>query len=154
MAWHGRSVPVRILGRDGACGIEYSRLEPGAAGRGTLESLPADLVVAAIGEVATPPLRQGAWTGIRAQGRGALAQHDGHRKRVRGRPTPLTGPSKIGKAVYSGLRAARSLGNWLELKAQNRQTEFAGDDLISGETDRFPGGGFRDAPRVRRGGRA
>ena len=61
----------------------------------------------------------------------------------------LTGPSKIGKAIYSGLRAARSLAQWLDLKAQNRQTEFAGDELISREADRFPGGEFRDAPRVR-----
>ena len=33
--------------------------------------------------------------------------------------------------------------------AQTRQTDFAGDELMSREADRFPGGEFRDAPRLR-----
>jgi glutamate synthase (NADPH/NADH) small chain len=43
----------------------------------------------------------------------------------------LTGPSKIGKAVYSGLKAARSLANWLDLKAQDRLDAYAYDDLMA-----------------------
>ena len=53
----------------------------------------------------------------------------------------LTGPSKIGKAVYSGLRAARSLANWLDLKAQDRLDEFALDGLVAAEERRFGGRG-------------
>ena len=43
------------------------------------------------------------------------------------------GPSKIGKAVYSGLRAARSLANWLDLKAQDRLDAYDYNDLVANE---------------------
>ena len=43
------------------------------------------------------------------------------------------GPSKIGKAVYSGLRAARSLANWLDLKAQDRLDAYDYNDLVTNE---------------------
>ena len=45
----------------------------------------------------------------------------------------LTGPSKIGKAVYSGLRAAQSLSRWLTLRAMSRELEYREDAPISRE---------------------
>jgi len=141
VTWNERCVPVRVLGEEAVAGIEFRR-------GGALESLPADLVVAAIGEVATPPFAKE--LGLESVRKGEVRWLNMTAiENVFVAGDALTGPSKIGKAVYSGLRAARSLGNWLELKAQNRQTEFAADELISREADRFPGGGFRDAPRVR-----
>ena len=143
--WHELARPVRILGGERATGVEYLDAARGDTS-GTLASLAADCVVAAIGEVATPPfarelglesVRKGEvrWLNMTAIDNVFVAGD------------ALTGPSKIGKAVYSGLRAARSLGNWLELKAQNRQGEFAGGELISREAERFPGGSFRDGLR-------
>lgn len=141
--WRERAVPVRVLGEGAAAGLEYLCRQEGGE---TLETLAADLVVAAIGEVATPPFAKE--LGLESVRKGEVRWLNMTAiENVFVAGDALTGPSKIGKAVYSGLRAARSLGNWLELKAQNRQTEFAGDGLISGEADRFPGGGFRDAPR-------
>jgi len=148
VTWRERAVPERILGQGTASGIEYRQKD--ASGQGTLEILPADLVVAAIGEVATPPFARE--LGLESVRKGEVRWLNMTAiENVFVAGDALTGPSKIGKAVYSGLRAARSLGNWLDLKAQNRQTEFAGDELISREAERFPGGAFRDAPRVRGG---
>jgi glutamate synthase (NADPH) small chain len=148
VVWHERAVPVRILGETEVTGIEFRHKYVGAANGEELASLPADLVVAAIGEVATPPFAKE--LGLESVRKGDVRWLNMTAiENVFVAGDALTGPSKIGKAIYSGLRAARSLGNWLELKAQNRQTEFAGDELISHEADRFPGGAFKDAPRVR-----
>jgi len=96
-----------------------------------LEELDADIVVSAIGEIPTPPfqkelglenVRKGdvRWLNMTAMDNVFVAGD------------VLTGPSKIGKAVYSGLRAARSLTNWLDLKAQSREAEYNFDaDKIS-----------------------
>jgi glutamate synthase (NADPH/NADH) small chain len=150
VTWHERAVPVRVLGDIGVTGIEYRRKYPGAANGEELMSLPADIVVAAIGEVATPPFAKE--LGLESVRKGDVRWLNMTAiENVFVAGDALTGPSKIGKAIYSGLRAARSLGNWLELKAQNRQTEFVGDELISQEAERFPGGAFKDAPRVRGG---
>jgi len=151
--WHERAVPVRVLGSGGGSGgegavsgIEFRRQDPDVPAGETLTTLPADIVVAAIGEVATPPFARE--LGLESVRKGEVRWLNMTAiENVFVAGDALTGPSKIGKAIYSGLRAARSLGNWLELKAQNRQTEFAGDELISREADRFPGGGFKDAPR-------
>jgi len=45
----------------------------------------------------------------------------------------LSGPSKIGKAVYSGLRAAQSLSRWLTLKSLNREFEYREEPPITRE---------------------
>ncbi len=156
--WRELVTPVRILGTDRVAGIEFRQKDlgpPDADGHrcalpesDRLVSLDADLVVAAIGEVATPPFAKE--LGLESVRKGEVRWLNMTAiENVFVAGDALTGPSKIGKAIYSGLRAARSLGHWLELKAQNRQTEFAGDERISREADRFPGGGFKDAPRVR-----
>jgi glutamate synthase (NADPH) small chain len=146
--WHERAVPTRILGEDRVAGIAFRCPVSGAPDREEEIILPADCVVAAIGEVATPPFAEE--LGLASVRKGEVRWLNMTAiENVFVAGDALTGPSKIGKAIYSGLRAARSLGNWLELKAQNRQAEFAGDELISREADRFPGGGFKDAPRTR-----
>jgi glutamate synthase (NADPH/NADH) small chain len=123
--WFERRSPVRILGQDKVEAIEVRSPE------GELETYPVDAVVAAIGEIPTPPfaeelglehVRKGdvRWLNMTALDNVFVAGD------------VLTGPSKIGQAVYSGLRAARSLDNWLNLKAQNRESEF------DGAADRVP----------------
>ena len=141
VTWNERCVPVEVRGDAAVSAIDFKRGD-------AVETLPADLVVAAIGEVATPPFARE--LGLESVRKGEVRWLNMTAiENVFVAGDALTGPSKIGKAIYSGLRAARSLAQWLELKAQNRQTEFTADELISREADRFPGGGFRDAPRVR-----
>ncbi len=117
--WKDMAAPVRVLGQDRVEGVEVRIGE-------ALETLAAEVLVTAIGESATPPfakdlglehVRKGdvRWLNMTAIENVFVAGD------------ALTGPSKIGKAVYSGLRAARSLANWLDLKSQNRQDEFQGD---------------------------
>ncbi|WP_428568447.1 MAG: FAD-dependent oxidoreductase [Solidesulfovibrio sp. DCME] len=143
--WVEGCAPTRILGSEAVSGLEFRRRVPGGD---RLDTLAAEVVVTAIGEVATPPFARE--LGLESVRKGEVRWLNMTAiENVFVAGDALTGPSKIGKAIYSGLRAARSLGNWLELKAQNRQTEFSGDGLISREADRFPGGGFKDAPRVR-----
>ena len=141
VVWHERCLPEAVLGETAVAGLAYRQ-------DGAEKSLPADVIVAAIGEVATPPFAKE--LGLESVRKGEVRWLNMTAiENVFVAGDALTGPSKIGKAIYSGLRAARSLAQWLDLKAQNRQTEFAGDELISREADRFPGGAFRDAPRVR-----
>lgn len=115
--WHERRTPVRILGEGKVEGIEVRDADGG------LETFPVDAVVTAVGEIPTPPfaeelglenVRKGdvRWLNMTALENVFVAGD------------VLTGPSKIGQAVYSGLRAARSLDNWLNLKAQHRESEF------------------------------
>ncbi len=146
--WRERAVPVRILGGERAEGLEFRQKDAAGSGGERLEVLPADLVVAAIGEVATPPFAKE--LGLESVRKGEVRWLNMTAiENVFVAGDALTGPSKIGKAVYSGLRAARSLANWLDLKAENRQREFVGDEPISREAERFPGGAFRDGPRAR-----
>lgn len=120
-AWMERRTPLRFVGEDGRVrGVEVRN-----AG-GDIEVIPADMVVTAIGEIPTPPfakelglenVRKGdvRWLNMTAMENVFVAGD------------VLSGPSKIGQAVYSGLRAARSLTNWLDLKDQHRENEFASD---------------------------
>ncbi len=123
--WNELCTPLRFLGESGqVCAVEARDKN------GDLITIAADAVVTAIGEIPTPPfakelglenVRKGEvrWLNMTALENVFVAGD------------VLTGPSKIGTAVYSGLRAARSLSNWLDLKAQNRQTEYdAVSDLI------------------------
>lgn len=145
--WHERAVPTRLLGRDRVEGIAYRAAGPDVPAEDEVV-LPADCVVAAIGEVATPPFAEE--LGLASVRKGEVRWLNMTAiENVFVAGDALTGPSKIGKAVYSGLRAARSLGNWLELKAQNRLADFNADERISREADRFPGGGFKDTVRTR-----
>lgn len=120
-AWMELRAPLRFVGEDGAVrGVEVKNAD------GSIEVLPADVVITAIGEIPTPPfakelglenVRKGdvRWLNMTAMENVFVAGD------------VLSGPSKIGQAVYSGLRAARSLTNWLDLKAQHRESEFASD---------------------------
>lgn len=117
--WNERCTPLRFLGASRVEGVEVRRAD------GAIETIPADVVVTAIGEVPTPPfarelglenVRKGdvRWLNMTAMESVFVAGD------------VLTGPSKIGHAVYSGLRAARSLANWLDLKSQHRENEYDG----------------------------
>jgi glutamate synthase (NADPH/NADH) small chain len=124
VVWHERVTPVRILGKAHVEGIELSHPEHGTI------TLAADIVVTAIGEIATPPFaRELGLENVRKGEVRWLHMTDIENVFVAG--DALTGPSKIGKAIYSGLKAARSLANWLDLKAQDRLDAYAYDDLMT-----------------------
>jgi len=94
--------------------------------------LPADIVVAAIGETAAPPFAE-------RLGLDSVRKNEIHwlqMTRMDGvfvAGDALSGPSKIGKAVYSGLRAAQSLSRWLTLRSMSRELEYRDDAPISKE---------------------
>lgn len=94
--------------------------------------LPADIVVAAIGETASPPFAER--LGLESVRKNEI--HWLQMTRMDGvfvAGDALTGPSKIGKAVYSGLRAAQSLSRWLTLKSMSRELEYRDDAPIRKE---------------------
>lgn len=125
--WIDRATPVRVLGADRVTGLKISR--PGTDGP-ELSTLDADLVVTAIGETATPPFAKE--LGLENVRKGDV--HWLHMTAIENvfvAGDALSGPSKIGKAVYSGLRAARSLANWLDLKAQNRLDAYNDNELVA-----------------------
>ncbi|WP_045218233.1 FAD-dependent oxidoreductase [Desulfonatronum thioautotrophicum] len=126
-SWVERVVPTRVLGSDRVRGLVLK--SRGSSGDQSLE-LPVDMVVTAIGEIPTVPF-------ARELGLEHIAKGDVRWLQMTAKEgifvagDALTGPSKIGKAFYSGLRAARSLHNWLNLKAMNRTVEYDGrEDLI------------------------
>ena len=141
--WRELATPLRIVGQDAVTGLEVTQCrlgEPDESGRRApvtadqcvLERIPCDMVVTAIGELPAPPFPKE--LGLEEVKRGEV--HWLHMTRIENvfvAGDALTGPSKIGKAVYSGLRAARSLANWLDLKAQNRLAEYKYDDIIGKE---------------------
>ena len=87
------------------------------------EIIQADVCVTAIGEIPTPPFKKE--LGLDDVRKGDVRWlHMTNIENVFVAGDVLTGPSKIGKAIYSGLRAAKSLDHWLELKVQNRQDEY------------------------------
>jgi len=94
--------------------------------------LPADIVVTAIGETASPPFAER--LGLESVRKNEI--HWLQMTRMDGvfvAGDALTGPSKIGKAVYSGLRAAQSLSRWLTLKSMSREQEYREDAPIQKE---------------------
>lgn len=131
--WLELVTPLRILGTDKVEGIECIQCHlgpPDADGRRSAIPdscakvvLPADIVVAAIGEVPAPPFAH-------RLGLESVRKNEIHWLQMTALEgvfvagDALSGPSKIGKAVYSGLRAAQSLSRWLTLKAMNRETEY------------------------------
>jgi glutamate synthase (NADPH) small chain len=126
-----QAVPMRIHGREGRVESLELLLRSQGDPDGSPLRVPVDLVVAAIGETATPPFAKE--LGLENVRRGEVRWlHMTNIENVFVAGDALTGPSKIGKAVYSGLRAARSLTNWLDLKAQHREEEYRYDDLVSG----------------------
>ncbi|MGE4297433.1 MAG: FAD-dependent oxidoreductase [Desulfovibrionaceae bacterium] len=140
--WMELATPVRVLGTDKVEGLEYVQCTLGAPDRsgrcsfvpeeGSNRVLPADTVVTAIGEIATPPFADD--LGLANVRKGEI--HWLQMTRIPGvfvAGDALTGPSKIGKAVYSGLRAAKSLAQWLDLKALGRLEEYKEDAVITRE---------------------
>ncbi len=120
--WLERCTPVAIHGTDKVEGIEFRN-----AVSGEQETLPVDVVVGAIGEFPTPPFQKE--LGLENVRRGEVRWLNMTAlDNVFVAGDVLSGPSKIGKAVYSGLRAARSLSNWLDLKAQHRESEYNFDE--------------------------
>ncbi len=116
--WHELCVPNRILGGTHVEAIEYTNKKTGES-----HTLDVDMVVSAIGEVPTPPFQD--QLGLSDVRKGEVRWlHMTKIENVFVAGDVLTGPSKIGKAVYSGLRAARSLAHWLDLKAQHRESEY------------------------------
>jgi len=121
--WREKASPLRVMGQERVEALEISQ-------DGASDVVAVDMVVAAIGEIATPPFAKE--LGLEEVRKGEI--HWLHMTAIENvfvAGDALTGPSKIGKAVYSGLRAARSLANWLDLKAQDRLGEYAYDDLVS-----------------------
>lgn len=142
--WMELVTPTGILGTDKVEGIEMLQCklgEPDESGRrcplpdpGNKITLDLDMVVTAIGEIPTAPFAKE--LGIDNVRKGDV--HWLQMTRLAGvfvAGDALSGPSKIGKAVYSGLRAARSLSKWLDLAAQNRVEEYdyARDYIKPGE---------------------
>ncbi len=131
--WKELVTPTRIIGSTKVEGIEMLQCslgEPDESGRacpipddGSQRVLPVDFVVAAIGEVPTLPFAH-------ELGLDKLRKGDVHWLQMTSMDgvfvagDALTGPSKIGKAIYSGMRAASSLARWLDLQAQNRSNEY------------------------------
>ncbi|MFW5735297.1 MAG: FAD-dependent oxidoreductase [Oceanidesulfovibrio sp.] len=133
--------PLAFTGEDYLLGLRCRRSmmgSPDISGRRRPVPLPnseffqrADIVVTAVGEIPTPPFAH-------ELGLDKVRRGGAHWLQMTAMPgvfvagDVLIRPSKIGKATYSGLRAARSLHNWLELEFLGRQHEYdyAGD-LIS-----------------------
>ncbi len=116
--WQELCVPTRILGDTHVQGIEYQHKATGET-----YNIQADMIVSAIGEIPTPPFQD--QLGLTHVRKGEVRWlHMTKIENVFVAGDVLTGPSKIGKAVYSGLRAARSLSHWLDLKMQHREAEY------------------------------
>ncbi|RQD60246.1 MAG: glutamate synthase [Desulfonatronovibrio sp. MSAO_Bac4] len=123
------ATPIRILGQDKVEGLEFARCrlaEPDDTGRcrsvvcdGELTRLEVDMVVTAIGEMATPPFAHDLGLDNVRKGQ-AKWLHMTKIDSVFVAGDALTGPSRIGHAVFSGLKAAQSLDQWISLKRQNR----------------------------------
>lgn len=127
--WLERCTPVRVVGAERVEALEISRPGPEES---DVSLLPVDLVVAAIGETATPPFAKE--LGLENVRKGEVRWlHMTAIENVFVAGDALSGPSKIGKAVYSGLRAARSLANWLDLKAQDRLDAYEYNDFVANE---------------------
>lgn len=117
MDWREKLAPVEFVGDDQLAGLKVR------GSGGEEEIIPADVVVTAIGEIPTPPFKRE--LGLENVRKGDVHWlHMTNIENVFVAGDVLTGPSKIGKAIYSGLRAAKSLDHWLELKEQNRQGEY------------------------------
>lgn len=124
--WHERCSPVGVSSEgDVVTGLDYT--DP----TGQQSHMSADMVVTAIGEIPTPPFQK--QLGLEEVRKGEVRWLNMTRiENVFVAGDVLSGPSKIGKAVYSGLRAARSLTNWLDLKEQHREAEYNYDaDVIT-----------------------
>ncbi len=128
--WMELVQPKRILVESGeVVGIEMIRMRlgpPDESGRprpipieGSEFTLEADTVIAAVGELPTPPLEKEA-LGIKLDRRGRIQVDRWWRAtpKVFAAGDVVTGPSMVGRAVGSGLRVAKSI--LLQLKGVRR----------------------------------
>lgn len=123
-----RATPRRIVGGDRVEGLEIEC-------EGEVRVMPCDIVVTAIGEKATPPFaKELGLENVRAGEVKWLHMTAIENVFVAG--DALSGPSKIGKAVYSGLRAASSLANWLDLKSAGRLSSFHDEGFVADDEAR------------------
>jgi len=112
-----RAAPLRIVGEKRAQRMVFTQGEEPRE-----NELDVDLVVAAIGEVPTNPFpRELRLEDISKDGKGWLQMTKFDGVFVAG--DVLTGPSKIGRAILSGLKAAESLDGWIKAHPRN-----SGDD--------------------------
>lgn len=124
--WVELVIPSRILGRGGSVSaIELVKCRLGEldeSGRpkpvpipGSEYSLDVDVVINSIGEIATPPVRDGE-LGIRLSRDGRIIINELHMSTGKGifaAGDVVLGPSKIGRALKDGLEAAKSIANYL-----------------------------------------
>lgn len=124
MQFMGNMTPVRFTGKDAVDGVECTRKN--ADGSTETVHLPCQIAVTAIGEIPTPPFAKE--LGLEKVRKGEVKWLNMTAiENVFVAGDVLTGPSKIGKAIYSGLMAARSLANWMDLKVLHREDEFTAD---------------------------
>ncbi len=134
IVWKELESPTRVVGDGKVEGLELVACEMAPGGKSQPKDacapsiLPVDVIITAIGDRPSIPFAR--QLGVENLRRGEahwlqMTSMDG----VFVAGDALTGPSKIGKAIYSGLRAARSLTHWLSLREQGRESEysFAGD---------------------------
>lgn len=124
--WKELVQPVEVIVEGGKVkGLKLVKMRlgaPDASGRPRPEPIPGseftmdfDIVIAAIGEIATPPF-EGSCEGIEADRKGRIVVDNSYRTgnpKVYAAGDVVTGPSKIGSATVTGLRAAKSLHLWL-----------------------------------------
>lgn len=130
------AAPLEIIGTDRVEAVKVAPCamsRPDAQGKCRLEvkesagfEIKADIVVTAIGEMGTPPFAHDLGLDEVRKGEVKWLQMTSLES-VFVAGDVLIGPSRIGKAVYSGLKAARSLDQWLTLKSQGRLDEFQGE---------------------------
>ena len=122
--WMELVTPNRIIGEGHVKGIELLKCKLGeadASGRrrpipieGSEFTLDMDIIIFATGELSTPPFSED--VGIQTDKWGGIIVNENYMTSVEGvfaAGDVITGPSKIGKAVRSGLYAARAIDIWL-----------------------------------------
>lgn len=132
--WMERITPVSIEGEERVRKLIFrqagSAQDPASSGRDDADqALDVDLVVAAIGEVPTNPFpRELRLEDISPSGEGWLQMTKFDGVFVAG--DVLTGPSKIGRAILSGLKAAESLDGWI--KSHNEDAQTSPEEAVHG----------------------
>lgn len=123
MIWKELAMPIRIIGDKHVEAVEFLQCtlgEPDESGRrcpiakdGSNETIKADMVITAVGELPTiPAAEQVDLKKVRKD-----ATHWPRMSMIEGvflAGDALTGPSKIGWAITGGLEAAKSLEEWLD----------------------------------------
>jgi glutamate synthase (NADPH) small chain len=120
--WMERITPLRIEGQDQVQKLVFSQAaDPSENVLAQEQEINVDLVIAAIGEVPTNPFpRELRLEDIDKGGEAWLQMTKFEGVFVAG--DVLTGPSKIGRAILSGLKAAESLDGWIKAHDPRQKT--------------------------------